>query len=315
MRLQWYISLLLHTNTHYSAADEYEEIRAMRKTLLKQGRQMQKLTQYHVDIKYGYEPKNMSLAVEKLYVRIMHPNFIKRVSEHIGSRGNSVIDGVVTAVYTDSPEGEGFVEYTLNSGKADENKVLVPYSKLVLSLGNEDILDENNKPLFDSIYSTSVSSLGMVYLKKGRKMPSSLAVGPANRVTNLAGPVRVVRDQKDFECYLVRMSSGECFTPRTRSTSSSYYDSIVATGLVSAVRRWLSCEMDVLSVWGCSSRFTNFGQMRWFRIVQNADSQQGISLKDIGASRPSDEGSTGIVVQIGAGGAGVVQGPSQSCGK
>lgn len=274
---------------------------------------MQKLTQYHVDIKYGYEPKNMSLAVEKLYVRIMHPNFIQRVSEYIASRGNTVIDGVVTAVYTDSPEGEGFVEYTLNSGKGgDEDKVLVPYSKLVLSLGNEDILDENNKPLLDSVYSTSVSSLGMVYLKKGRKMPSSLAVGPANRVTNLAGPVRVVRDHKDFDCYLVRLSSGECIRPIIKDSSSSYYDSVAATGLISATRRWLSCDMDVLSVWGCSSRFTKFGQMRWFKVVKNADSPEGgISLKDVGPSRPTEEGRTGIVVQIGAGGAGVVQGPSQ----
>lgn len=269
---------------------------------------MQKMTQYHVDIKYGYEPKNMSLAVEKGYVRYIHPNFQQRVADYMQSRGSTVVDGVVTAVYTDDPKGQGFVEYTLNGNDTTRNKILVPFSKLILSVGNQDILDQGGKCIVASICSRAVAGLAVVYLKKGRKMPASIVIGSSNRVTNIAGPVRVNRSGQDFDSYLVRMTCGACLTPKCNSTNKFDYDSVAATGLVASMRKWLSCDVDVLSVWGSNRQLTQFGEMRWFEGVPAAE---GVSLKDIGTIRPKIENINGIIVQIGSGGSGIAQGPSQ----
>ena len=285
----------------------------MRKTLLKQGRQLQKLTQFHVDIKYGYEPQDMAFAVEKSYPRIIHPNFMQMVAKRLENNGNIVINGVVSAVYTDTPNGGGFVEFTTNSTDGGEamTKTIIPYSKLVLSLGNQDIVGEDRKPIMDSVYSRSVSGLGVVYLKKGQKLPSSLAIGPRNHVTNVAGPVRITRDKKLVDCYLVRMTSGACITPQgSGDNGSTDYDSIAATGLVSAVRRWLDSDMEVLSIWGVNNRLTEFGEMHWFQA--NTELKGSLGLKDVGTSIPdSDACESGVFIQLGAGAGAIVQGPSR----
>jgi hypothetical protein len=287
----------------------------MRKTLMKQGRQLQKMTQFHVDIKYGYEPRHMAFAVEKSYPRIINPNFMQMVAKRLEGAGNTVIDGVVSAVYTDSPSGEGFVEVTANAADgAVGKKTIIPYSKLVLSLGNQDIVGEDSKPLVDSVYSRRVSGLGLVYLKKGQKMPSSWMVGPRNYVTNVAGPVRVTRDKEQYNCHLVRLTSGACITPQGAGENSSNYDAVVANGLVTAARRWLSCDMEVISMWGTNSRLTEFGEMHWFQPahIGAAEAAAGsLMLKDLGTARPDEAVGGGIFVQLGGGAGAIAQGASR----
>lgn len=294
------------------AVDEFEAVRQMRRALLLEGRQMQKLTPYHVDVKYGYEPKSMSLAVEKNYVRYIHPNFMQRVADFMKSRGNTVVDGVVTAVYTDCPELGGVVAYTSNSSSAET--IYVPYSKLVMSLGTQHVVDAAGRPLVESVHARSVTGLATVYLKRGRKMPPSVVIGSTNRVTNIAGPVRVTRNNQEYDSFLVRMTCGACIAPDVASNDSLDYDAVAATGLVTALRRWLSCDVDVISIWGSNRQLTKYGEICWFQVNNSPTTgSSNLSISAIGPVRPKlEDMGTGIYIQVGAGENSIAQGPSQA---
>jgi hypothetical protein len=108
----------------------------------------------------------------------------------------------------------------------------------------------------------------------------------------------VQRAGRDADAYLLRLTASACITPNVTSRESANYDATCATGLVSAVRKTLDCDLEVYSVWGCNRQMSRFGQTNW---VSLGSGEGGM----VSTHRPPAL-ERGIVVQIGAGGGGPI---------
>jgi len=253
--------------------------------------------------RFGFYPPNVILMGEKTHDKIINPNFMTLLSSFLQSKGNTVLDGVLTEIYTDNPSKGGYVKIDINQGSK-----LVPFNRLVLSLGSQRLTDKNGNALLDIVAARGISSIALLYLPKDRKLPSATVCGATNHVTFLQGPVPITRKNSEFDCYLVKLTCSACITPNIIDETCADYDSIAAVGLLAATRQTLDCEIEPLTVWGCNRQVSRYGQSHWLEVKAE---QERVSLIDRGTYRPQEEKHGGIFVQLGAGGGGLTIGPSQ----
>lgn len=246
---------------------------------------------------------------EKTHDKYLNPNFMQLLAERLREKRCEVVNGVISRVFTDSPEEGGILEYTVNGGNGE--RVYVPFKKLVLSLGAQRVLDGASDPMLDIVAARGVSMLAFAYLPEDQILPPGTVCGATNHVTSLAGPVptEIVKDGKRMNAYLVKLTCSACITPSVLDETGSNYDAVAATGLLAAARNVMGCDFEVLTVWGCNRQVCRWGQGHWFE-VQPAPNGKIVALKDMGTHKP--DRATGILVQLGAGGGGLTQGPSRA---
>lgn len=258
--------------------------------------------------RFGFIPNNGIAFGEKIHDRTLNPNFIQLISEYMISRGNIVMNGVLKTIYTDNPENGGYIEVQLN----DETKI-IPFSNLILSLGHQRITDENNNSFIDIVNARGVSTMALLYMPLDKKIPVATVCGATNHVTKIAGPIITTKPNDlntKYNVYLVKLTCAACITPRLFDETNTYYDSIAATGLMSAARKTLGGELDILTVWGCNRQVSRHGELHWLSIGDINNNNNKRIVIDNGPNRNYDN--NGIHIQVGAGGGGLTQGPSLS---
>jgi len=111
------------------------------------------------------------------------------------------------------------------------------------------------------------------------------------------------------------MTASACITPNISEKDSANYDGTAAVGLISSARETLDCKIEILTVYGCNRQVSEYGQSHWLSPSLNDQATSAFSLQprghdqDLGTHRLSN--SRGIVIQMGAGGGGLTQGPAQ----
>jgi hypothetical protein len=132
---------------------ERQDMRDLETALQREGRVLHTLTAEAVRERYGFVPPNGVAFAEKPHDRLLTPNFMRLLADRVSNQlGGRAISGTVTTIYTDRPEDGGFVEYqTNNDAGQTPTTAHVPFSKLVLSLGNQRVLAKNDTPLLDIV--------------------------------------------------------------------------------------------------------------------------------------------------------------------
>ncbi len=292
-------------------AAEEQDLYQMQNALEKEGRCLRILTSEEVQSRYGFLPEGILFA-EKTHDRVLNPNFMQILAKRIESRGGVAAKGVVTHLYSDSKSKEGVIRYTMPSGE----ERYVRFSKLILSLGNQRFIDNSQRPLFDIVAARGVSALGIAYLPEGASLPPVIVCGGTNHVTVLADPLSIKgEDGKVYTAYLVRMTAAACITPNVHEENAAHYDGTAANGLIAAVRNTLGCKVEVFTVYGCNRQVSQYGQTHWLAPLMKENpfssdaffAPHGRDL-DAGSSLPSSP----IAIQMGAGGGGLTQAPSQA---
>jgi hypothetical protein len=156
--------------------------------------------------------------------------------------------------------------------------------------------------------------MGVAWVPPDRSLPPVFVCGATNHATALSGPVPTVVGGKPVNAYLLKMTCSAMITPNAVGPHTADYDGTAATGLVSAVRTTLDCPVDVVTVWGCNRQVSRFGQTQWLKLNDTLVSQPTPDLACAAATPhrpPESEFSRGIIVQLGAGGGGLTQAPSQ----
>lgn len=288
--------------------EEEQGLFQMKTDLKNEGKILKILSRDEMVHRYNFIPQDGRTFGEKTHDKVLVPTFMKLVAERIRGLGGCTFNGVLTTIYTDNPDEGGIVK--VRSSESGKDWYL-PFSLLVLSLGGQQILDRDNKPLFDVVVARGVSALALAYFPKSQSLPPVLVCGGTNHATVLSGPVEIEdKDGKNYNGYLLRMTAGACITP----INSNEYDGVAATGLIAAVRRNLGCEVEILSVRGCNRQVSQYGQTHWIS-PKSSPQKNGFSFKprgdglDQGTHRPLK--SKGILIQMGAGGGGLTQAPSQ----
>lgn len=279
--------LLLRDNGSIIVArtdQEVSELNKLRSDVTNEGRVLNILSKEEIVNRYGFLPKGLMYG-EKVHDRVISPNFMKLLSGYIKQQGGQVVNGVLNTIYVDGQQPGGVAEYQSTDGQ----KHLLPFSRLVVSLGRQTILKEDNKRLFDVVAARGVSILAHVYVPNGYRLPPVLVCGGTNHVTKLSeNPVSVKMDDgKTYDLYLMKVTAGACITPNVTDESTPNYDGTIAVGLVSAARRTIGseCRIEPISVHGCNRQVSQYGQIHWI------------------------ESSPGIHVQYGAGGGGLTRAP------
>jgi hypothetical protein len=264
--------------------EEILELNALKAGLTIEGRILNIISNEDMMNRYGFLPNGLIYG-EKLHDRVISPNFMKLLNNYIQQHGGKVINGTLTTIYVDNQETGGIAEYQIEGGQ----KHLLPFSRLILSLGNQPILKKNNKPLFDIVAARGVSVLAHVYVPNGYRLPPVLVCGETNHATKLTeNPVSVKADDgKSYDLYLMRFTAGACITPNVSDESTANYDGTIAVGLISSVRNTFGnqCKIEPIFVYGCNRQVSRHGELRWI------------------------EPFPGIHVQYGAGGGGLTRAP------
>jgi hypothetical protein len=256
-----------HVSLFRHFSEEVDGLKSLDGSLKLEGRSLQMLDPNTVAAKYGFLPRNGLAFGIKAHDRILHPSFVSILSEALRKRGAVVVDGCVTTVYTDDPANGGVVEYKDNSETGNASRY-VAFDKLVMSLGAQRITDKSDKPLIDIVAARGVSGLALAYMPQGCKLPAGTVCGATNHATYLSGPVplRNEKDGKTYDTYLLKITASACITPNVIDETCTHYDSVAATGLVSAVRQTLGCEVDVITMFGCNRQVSRYGQTHWLQL-------------------------------------------------
>lgn len=285
--------------------DEKKDLQGLKQALENEGRVLNELTSEDMTKRFGFSPSGALMIGEKMHDKTINPNFMMLLSDYLKKSGNTVIDGVLTTVYSDNPDEGGLVEFTVDG----EPKTL-PFSRLVLSLGSQRLVDNDNKPLLDIVAARGISCIALIEMPTDMKLPSATVCGATNHVTHIAGPVPTRKANGEIvNCYLAKLTCSACITPSVNDRSCADYDSIAATGLIATTRKTFGNRATVLplTLWGCNRQVSRWGQSHWLELQMEKD---GVAtLKDFGTSRPQK--ATGVHVQLGAGGGGLTVGPSQ----
>ncbi len=282
----------------------------MKEGLKKEGRTLTLLSSGEFESRYGFVPPEGIAFGEKTHDAVLSPDFMELLANRIETLGGKVINGTLQTIYTCCPNEGGVVEYQTFDGK----KHYVPFSNLVLSLGNQRILGADDKPIFDVVTARGVSALAIAYVPKGRGLPPVLVCGGTNHATKLSEPITVQKDDgNSYDAYLLRMTGAACITPNVSEKDSANYDGTAAVGLISAVRKTLDCEVEVITVYGCNRQVSEYGQSHW---ISPPIGDQPTSSFLAPRGHYLDQGthrldSRTIKVQMGAGGGGLTQGPAQ----
>lgn len=288
--------------------EEAESLKAMDEGLKKEGKSLRFLSRMDMFSRYGFMPDGVLFA-EKSHDAALSPNFMKLIAKRLETLGGKVINGTLSTIYIDNPEEGGVIQYKTPSGK----KKYIPFSDLVLSLGNQRIL-KDGEPLYDVISARGVSVLALVYTPKGRKLPPVMVCGGTNHVTLLSEAIPIEVNGIIYDVKLVRATAAACVTPTVSEEEAANYDGTAATGLVSAMRKTLDCPVEVLTVYGCNRQVNEFGQGHWGSIRKKEETTSPFSLEprghklDRGTYRPSSER---VLFTWGAGGGGLTNGPGQ----
>ncbi len=291
--------------------EEKAELYAMKEGLAKEGREIRILCPEEMSERFGFVPTGVVIG-EKTHDRVLNPNFMQLLAQRVNDLGGQTLSGTLTTIYTDGPEQPGYAQFTDPEG----TKKIVPFSDLVVSLGNQPILGYDGKPLFDVVSARGVSVLAMVQMPKWRDLPQATICGGTNHVMRLSDPVEMKgANGQIYNCYLIRMTAGATITPNVSEINSANYDATIATGLIAAARKTLGCPLEVFSVYGCNRQMSEHGQTHWLTIPKNGPpfpihpffNPRGHDL-DLGPYRPANH--KGVVIQMGAGGGGLTQGPA-----
>jgi hypothetical protein len=290
--------------------EEKKALREMQDGLAKEGRDLIFLCGPEMEVRYGFTPKGIAFA-RKPHDAVLSPNFMKLLAQRVEDLGGKVINGTLKTIYADDIEHGGIIEYATPLKKNN----YMSFSHLVVSLGNQRILGHDGQPLFDVVAARGVSALGVAYVLKGCKLPRVTVCGGTNHATTLSEPISIQGiDGLVYDCYLLRMTAAACITPNVLEEDSANYDGVAATGLISAVRQTLGCEVEIFSVYGCNRQLSEYGQSHWVAPSFEKASTKPYSIlprkpvQDLGTHRLS---SPTIQIQMGAGGGGLTMGPAQ----
>ncbi|CAF0875602.1 unnamed protein product [Rotaria sordida] len=255
-------------------SEEISGLQALKTALENEGRAFRILSKEEMLQRYGFVPNGLMFG-EKQHDRVIFSNFMKILKDSIQNQGGKFIDGTLTTIYVDDQQSGGIAEYNTPDGQ----KHHLPFSRLILSLGNQPILSTNNRPLFDVVAARGVSILAHVYVPLEYRLPPVLVSGETNDATKLSeNPVQVKDSQgKLYNLYLMRFTAGACITPNVSDESAANYDGTVAVGLVSAIRNILgeSCRIEPLLVHGCNRQVCRYGQISWIEPFPGIHVQYG----------------------------------------
>lgn len=264
--------------------EEVADLQSMKANLQKEGRSLRLLSKEEMIQRYGFAPTGLQYA-EKTHDRVLSPNFMQILTGRIQKLGGTVINGTLINIYTDDNTSGGIAEYRQSNGET----TFIPFSRLIMSLGSQPVLDKNDKPLFDVVAARGVSILAHLRVPMNYQLPPAIVCGGTNHVTKLSSKPVVVKgeDGKNYHLYLLRMTAGACITPNVSTENSADYDGTIALGLVTSARKTFGkdCELEPITVYGCNRQVSKHGQTQWLNP------------------------SPGIHIQYGAGGGGLTRGP------
>lgn len=297
---------------------EVGDMKVLQDLCAREQRVLKILTPEDLKQKYGFSPANGLMFGDKLHDRTLDPCFMRLIASFLESepRGGTVIDGVVTTVYTDDPEKGGYVAVTTTDNVSHTSTSrLVPFSNLIMSLGPQRIHDESGEPFIDIVNARGISAMGLIYMPEGVTIPAATVCGATNHITKISGPVLTTKpgesgpDAKKYNMFLIKLTCAACITPHVIDETSAYYDSAAGTALMTAARQTFGADIDVLTVWGCNRQVSRHGELHWLTIgAPSGKADKKRLVIDNGPNRRP--GNTGVHIQLGAGGGGLTQGPS-----
>ena len=142
---------------------------------------MQILSETELLNRFNYRPKGL-LFGEKTHDRILSPHFLSLLSSRIVQQKGKVIDARVTTIYTDDPDAGGILAYQTGVGETQH----IPFKKLVMSLGTQQVFGVDRSPLFDIVAARGVSTVALAYLPKDARLPPAVVCGDTNHATRLS---------------------------------------------------------------------------------------------------------------------------------
>jgi len=267
-------------------AEEINDLTSLREDLARENRQLLSLPDSEFKARYGFTSPYAACIVDKTHDKVLQPHFMRAITSYLASKGSSIIDGRVTAVYTDDPAQGGLVEYVPTQGVTHAGvaakRVLVPFSRLVMSLGAQRVhtvapSGEVSRPALDVVCARGVSSLAIAYVPQPapdcgppKILPPVVLCGATNDCVVVGGPVSVTRDvdghPQQCHAYLLKVTSGACITPNVLDDASTHYHAVSAVGMFTAVRRTLDCDVLPVAVWGCNRQMSQFGETHWLEV-------------------------------------------------
>lgn len=262
---------------------EVNNLHNLHHNILQEGKQFNLLDRDAILSRYGFIPQGLAFG-EKVHDQVLNANYQQLITHYLKNNGHKVIDGNLINIYTDAKQAGGIAEYQDQGG----NMSHIMFKQALLSLGNQQILDINNKPLFHLIGITGVSILAFLYTPPHYKVPLVTVCGGTNHVTCLSvKPVPIVLNGQDYHLHLLRITAGACVSPRYRGMENANYDRTFGLGVLSAARITFgkACKVDPIAVYGCSRPVSKFGQTTFI------------------------EPYPGVHIQFGAGGGGLTRAP------
>jgi hypothetical protein len=249
---------------------EIDQLNQLNNDLIKEGRVLKFLTKEEMLNRFHFIP-NGSLFAEKDHDRVLKPNFMKILKEFLQKQGATIVDGTLKTIYIDQNQNEGIALIENSNGEQS----FIQFSRLILSLGNQEIFNLNNKRLFDVVSARGVSVLAHLYLPKGFQLPPVLVCGGTNHATNLSP--KPISFNQHYDLYLMRLTAGACITPNLSNQSTSNYDATIAVGLIQAVKKTFGneCKVHPIFVYGCNRQVSQYGQINWIQPFQNIFIQYG----------------------------------------
>ncbi|CAF1130829.1 unnamed protein product [Adineta steineri] len=255
---------------------EINDLNQLKDNLIKEGRNLNILSKETLFQRYSFIPNGLMFA-EKIHDRVLVANFQEILNNYLIEKGAKVLDGTLDTIYIDEKQstdgGGGGGIASIKYGNGQEK--FIKFSRLILSLGNQEIFTENNKRLFDVVSARGVSMLAFIYLPKHYKIPPVLVCGGTNHVTNLS-PQPIQIDQ-NTNLFLMRFTAGACITPNISNKYTSFYDSTVAVGLLKSVKNTFPTNTKIkpIFIYGCNRQVSQYGQINWIQPYKNIFIQYG----------------------------------------
>ncbi len=247
---------------------EVADLRTQELNLVKENRKLVFLSKEEM-AKRGYPLQGLAFA-EKTHDRVLSPESKKMMADYIKKTGGEVIDGTVKTIYADKASNNN----TIHAEMAGHTQAIVHYQtrdgkdhytagQLILSLGKQEILDHNDKTLFDVISATGSSGLAAVFTKPGVSLPRAAVFGGTNHVITVSeSPIKVKYENQERLMYVVRFTAGACVGPADRGREATHHDASISLGLVSSLRHVYrdDCLIKPLTVYGCNRVVSQYGQ-------------------------------------------------------
>jgi hypothetical protein len=254
--------------------DEVHDLKLLQKNLEKEGRALKILEKEDMKKRYGFVPQGLLFA-EKTHDQVLSPDFMSKTIEYIAKNGGTTINGVLIAVYVDREQKNGVIEYNAANGQ----RRFLSFSKLVMSLGRQPIIEQNNSSLFNVVAARGVSMLAYAHVPVGSQLPVAIVCGSTSshaiKLSEKAVPTW--HNGKFYDSYLIRMTAGACITPNVSEEDSVNYDPTIALGLLTVVRQTFGekCEIEPIFAYGCNRQVSRYGQTHWMRPYPNIHIQYG----------------------------------------